>query len=290
MISDTLWRSRFAASRDAIGRTVRLNGETFTIIGVMPVGFAYPEAEMAAWLALDLRPTDPAKGDAQSDRDDRYLFTVARLGDGVTLAQAREDLARVARDLRQAQPGDYPAGTWTLGIESLRARQFGRLQLPLAVLFAAAGSVLLIACVNVAIMALLRAVARRRELSNPPRHRRRPRRQSPASSLTEAAVIATLGAVAGTAVASAGDRRAGRLRASQRAEARGHRARPAGGAVLARRAGAGDAGGGSAPALVAMTLRGSEGIVGSTRVSDSRATAGCVTRSRSPRWRLLPRW
>jgi predicted permease len=265
VIGDTLWRTRLGGAPDAIGRTIRLNGEPFTVIGVMPPGFAYPEAEMAAWLALDLRPRDA------SDRGDRYLFTVARLADGVSLTQASDDLARVARELQQAQPADYPAGTWTLGVESLRARQFGHLQLPLAVLLAAAGSVLLIACVNVAIMALLRAVARRRELSI---------RLAVGASrgaiarqlLTEAAVIATLGAAAGTALASAG---IGAIVAYA----------PAGVPRL-------DAIGldlpaalftlgllvlvtlvvGSAPALVAMTLRGSEGVVGSNRISDSRAT------------------
>jgi predicted permease len=265
VISDTLWRSRLGAARDAVGRTVRLNGQPFTVIGVMPPGFAYPEAEMAAWLALDLRPRDA------SDRGDRYLFTVARLAEGASLDQARDDLARVARELRQAQPSDYPATNWTLGVESLRARQFGHLQLPLAVLFAAAASVLLIACVNVAIMALLRAVARRRELSI--RLAIGASRGAIARQLlTEAAVIATMGAVAGTALASAG---IGAIVAYA----------PAGVPRLE------DIGldvpatlftlallvvvtllVGSAPALVAMTLRGSDGIVGSTRMSDSRAT------------------
>jgi putative ABC transport system permease protein len=266
VISDTLWRTRLGGSRDAIGRTLRLNGQSFTVIGVMPAGFAYPEGEMAAWLAPDLRPSGSA-----ADRGNRYLFTVARLADGVSLAQARDDLSRVARELQQAQPADYPAASWTLGLESLRARQFGHLQLRLTVLLTAAGSVLLIACVNVAIMALLRAVARRRELSI---------RLAVGASrgaiarqlLTEAAVLATLGAVAGSALASLGI-------AAIVAYA------PAG---IPRLDGIGlDLPAalftlgllvvvtlvvGSAPALVAMTLRGSEGIVGSNRVSDGRAT------------------
>jgi predicted permease len=265
IISDSLWRSRFGAARDAIGGTVRLNGRPFTIVGVMPAGFAYPENDMAAWLAIDLRPRDA------SDRGNRYLFTVARLADGIGLDQARDDLARVARDLQQAQPADYPAGRWTLGVETLRARQFGHLQLPLAVLLAAAGSVLLIACVNVAIMALLRAIARRRELSI---------RLAVGASrgaiarqlLTEAAVVATLGAIAGTALAAAGIQ-------ALVAYAPANVPRLDGVTLdlpatvftfvvlivvtLAV---------GSAPALVAITLRGSDGVLGSNRVSDSRAT------------------
>jgi predicted permease len=195
VISDALWRSRFAAAPDAVGRIVRLNGQPFTIVGVMPPGFAYPEPEMAAWLALDLRPRDA------SDRGNRYLFTVARLKDGVSLDQARDDLARVSADLQRAQPADYPAATWTLGLETLRTRQFGHVQLPLTVLLAGAGSVLLIACVNVAIMALLRAVARRRELSI--RLAVGAGRATIARQLlAEAALVSALGAVAGTALAA----------------------------------------------------------------------------------------
>lgn len=265
VISDTLWRSRFGAGRDAIGGTVRLNGRPFTVVGVMPAGFAYPEPDMAAWLAIDLRPRDA------SDRSDRYLFTVARLADGVGLAQARDDLARVARELQQAQPADYPAARWTLGVESLRARQFGRLQLPLAVLLAAAASVLLIACVNVAIMALLRAIARRRELSI---------RLAVGASrgaiarqlLTEAAVVATLGAIAGTVLAASGIQ-------ALVAYAPANVPRLDGVALdlptmlftLAVLVVV-TLGVGSAPALVALTLRGSDGVLGSNRVSDSRAT------------------
>jgi len=265
VISDSLWRTRLGAAHDAVGRSIRLNGEPYNVIGIMPPGFAYPEAEMAAWLALDLRPGE------SSNRNDRELFTVARLAPAVTLDQARDDLARVARDLQQAQPADYPAGQWSLGVESLRDRQFGYLQLRLAVLLAAAGCVLLIACVNVAIMALLRAVARRRELSI---------RLAVGASrgaiarqlLTEAAVIATLGAIAGTTLASLG-------MSVLVAYA------PAGiprvdGITLDLPAALFTVGllvvvtlvVGSAPALVALTLRGSEGVLGSNRVSDSRAT------------------
>ena len=265
VISDTLWRARLGAARDVIGRTVRLNGQPFTIVGVMPAGFAYPEGDMAAWLAIDLR-----SGDA-SYRGNRNLFTVGRLADGVGLDQARDDLSRVARDLQQAQPADYPADTWTLGVESLRARQYGHLQLRLTVLFAAAGSVLLIACVNVAIMALLRAIARRRELSI--RLAIGAGRAAIARQLlAEAAVVATLGAIAGTALAASGIQ-------ALVAYAPATVPRLDGIALdlptalftllvlvfvtLVV---------GSAPALVAITLRGSDGILGSNRVSDSRAT------------------
>jgi len=264
VISDTLWRSRFGAAGDVVGRTIRLNGQLFTIIGVMPAGFAYPEADMAAWLAVDLKADPSARGN-------RYLFTVARLADGVGLDQARADLARVAADLQRAQPADYPVANWTLGVETLREHQYGGLRLRLGVLLAAASSVLLIACVNVAIMGLLRAIARRRELSI--RLAVGAGRIDIARQLlTEAALVATLGAIAGTALASVGIKALVAYAPAdvQRLDSIALDLPAAlftlGVLVVVTLVV------GSAPALVAMTLRGSDGIVGSNRVSDSRAT------------------
>ena len=114
---------------------------------------------MAAWLALPLAPRDA------SDRTDHYLGTVARLAPGADLRAAQQDLARVAAELRRERPDAYPDPKWTIGAVSLRDRHFGDMRLPLTALLVASGAVLLIACVNVAIMALLRALARRRELA-----------------------------------------------------------------------------------------------------------------------------
>ena len=265
VISDALWRTRFGAARDVVGRTVRLNGETYSIVGVMPAGFAYPEGEMAAWLPIELRPGEAAA------RENRYLFTVARLADGVSLGQARDDLARVAADLRRTQPADYPADRWRLDAVSLRERQFGHLQLPLTVLFAAAASVLLIACVNVAIMALLRALARRRELSI--------RLAIGASRgaivrqlVVEAAVLATCGGVGGALAAHLGlealvaGAPAGVPRLDQVALDLPALLFTAGTLLLVTFVV------GLAPALVPAALRGTDGLIASNRASDGRAT------------------
>jgi predicted permease len=91
---------------------------------------------------------------------------IGRLAGGSKTDAARLDLQRVARELQREAPGTYSADArWSIGSRSLRENQFGRMSLPLGVLMAAAAAVLLIACVNVAIMSLLRAISRRREIS-----------------------------------------------------------------------------------------------------------------------------
>src|SRR3954451_3545365 len=160
VVSHELWQSRFAGAEDILQRTIRLNGTDYVIVGVMPAGFAYPEPGMGAWLPIDLSP----RGDVQ--QSDHYLAVVGRLAQGVSADQARSDLQRIARDLQQDRPGAYPKDAQrSIDLESLRQNLFGRMLLPLGFLMAAASSVLLIACVNVAVMSLLRALGRRREIS-----------------------------------------------------------------------------------------------------------------------------
>jgi putative ABC transport system permease protein len=195
VISAGLWQSHFGGASDVLSRTIRLNGNTYSIVGVMPAHFAYPEADMAVWMPLDLRPRDA------SDRGDRYLFTVARLGAGIDAAAASRDLARVATGLRHDIPDAYREPAWSLGLVSLRESQFGHMRLSLGVLQGAAALVLLIACVNVSIMSLLRAVGRRRELAI--RFALGASRSHVARQLlAEAAVLCGAGALAGLAIAS----------------------------------------------------------------------------------------
>ena len=139
-----------------------------------------------------------------SDRSDHYLAAVGRLASEWNSSKARLDLQRVARQLQQDQPAEYPADArWSIGIESLRRTQFGHMFLPLGVLMAAATSLLLIACVNVAIMSLLRAVRRRREISI--RLALGAERYHIIRQLvTESAVLCVLGAGGGIALARGG--------------------------------------------------------------------------------------
>jgi putative ABC transport system permease protein len=198
IISDEFWRVQLGGADDVLGRTVRLNGVDQTIVGVLPADFLYPEPGVTAWLPLDLR----LQGD--SDRGDHYLTVVGRLNPGVSHAQARLDLQRVARELQKDAPGAYPRDARrTIGFDSLRHSEFGHMLVPLGVLAASAAFVLLIACVNVATMSLLRALARRREMAI---------RLSLGASrghiirqlVAEAAIVCALGAIGGLIVAAWG--------------------------------------------------------------------------------------
>jgi putative ABC transport system permease protein len=198
VVSYELWQSRFGGAEDILARTIRLNGIEHDIVGVMPRGFAYPEPDMGAWLPIDLQPRD------DSDRTDHYLAAVGRLAPGIGADGARLDLERVARDLQHDLPAAYSADARrSIGIEPLRHTQFGRMFAPLALLMAAAAAVLLIACVNVAIMSLLRAVARRREISIR-LALGATRRDVIRQLVTEAAVLCSLGAAGGLLLAQAG--------------------------------------------------------------------------------------
>ena len=160
VLSHQLWQSHFGGAENILTRTIRLNGMEYAIVGVMPAAFAYPEPEMGAWMPIDLSP----QGD--SDRSDHYLAVLGRLAPGIGPGAAQLDLQRVARQLQQEAAGVYSSDArWSIGAEPLRQTLFGQMLLPLGLLMAAAATVLLIACVNVAIMSLLRALSRRREIA-----------------------------------------------------------------------------------------------------------------------------
>jgi putative ABC transport system permease protein len=267
VVSHTFWQAHLGATADALARTVRLNGIDYAVVGVMPQGFSYPEPDMAAWLPLDLEPRDA------SDRSDHYLAAIGRLAPGRTTADARRDLQRVARQLQQESSDAYPADeSWSIRFESLRQRQFGRMLLPLGALMAGAASVLLIACVNVAIMSLLRALERRREIAI--RLALGASRRAVVKQLvTEAGVLSALGACGGLLLASVGLEL---LKAFAPSEI------PRLDAVALDRTAALFTAlvlivvtliVGLAPAVVASRMRAFEGVVPTTRSSDGRAAA-----------------
>jgi predicted permease len=157
LLSDRLWRSTFGADPAVLGRTVRLDDQPYTIIGVMPATFAFPSRDAQLWLPLRLPPLLP------SERTDYYLYGIARLRKGVSLDQARADLSVAAGQLEHAYPNEN-AGTGATAFE-LRDVVSPQSRMLIVAVFGAAFCVLLIACSNLANLLLARAMTRRREIA-----------------------------------------------------------------------------------------------------------------------------
>lgn len=155
VLSHAMWQSRFGSDPNVSGRTIQLNGTPYTIIGVMPAGFSYPDrAEL--WRPL---PIDPAK----LDPGPHYLNVVGRLKPGVALAQAQADMSTIAARLSQ-QYREKNAGHG-VKLEPLTNVVVGDIGLALYVLLGAVGFVLLIACANLANLMLARVGARKKEIA-----------------------------------------------------------------------------------------------------------------------------
>jgi putative ABC transport system permease protein len=98
ILSDRLWRRSFGADPDVVGTSVRLDETTYTIVGVMPPGFYYPDRETELWVPLTLGPS------WYEDRDNNFLRVTGRLRPGVTLEQARSEMHTITAALEQAHP------------------------------------------------------------------------------------------------------------------------------------------------------------------------------------------
>lgn len=159
MLSYRFWQTEFGGDRSILGRSIVLDDEPYTVIGIMPADFHFPSSEHLMWT-----PTRFGEGDYVDDeRTNNWLEAVGRLRRGVTFQQARAELDRIAADLRERYPKenkDTGAAAFPIGAEvSDRSR------LLLFALSGAAGCVLLIACANLANLLLARVVSRRREMA-----------------------------------------------------------------------------------------------------------------------------
>jgi putative ABC transport system permease protein len=158
LIGHGLWKRRFAGDPGLVGKAIALNGEKYTVVGVMPAGFAYPSASADIWTPMALTQ------DQMADRGNHYLEVVARLRPGVTLAQANAGLQVLAKRLAQAYP-DTNAGIRRFFAEPLQDTYTYGARTGLIVLMAAVGFILLIACANIANLLLARATGRQREIA-----------------------------------------------------------------------------------------------------------------------------
>ena len=152
-----VWRSRFGADPNVLGRVVNLDGAPHVVAAVMPPGFHFPTREAQLWTSLDLAEDDFA------NRGNNYLEAVGRLAEGVTFEQARADLTVVVERLARA----YPETNEETGISFFRMREefSPRYRLMLQALCGAGLCILLLACANLGSLLLARASARERELA-----------------------------------------------------------------------------------------------------------------------------
>ena len=202
MLANGFFRRRFAADKSLIGKSVPLEGEAATVVGVLPAGFELhfaPDANVPA----DVQSFDTFGYDIyKAGRKQYYIRVVGRLKPGVPMAEAQRDLDRVAAEIRGAY-AEYAAIDLQFHLAGMQADAVRDVQPALVALFAGAAFVLLICCVNVTSLLMARASDRRKEMAlrlAMGASRSRILRQL----FAEGSVLCFLGGVAGIAVGWAG--------------------------------------------------------------------------------------
>ena len=157
ILSHGLWQRQFGGSADIVGRSISLQGEAYTVVGVMPQGFAFPSPETEIWfpLAYDF--------DVAGSRGVHFIAVIGRLAPGVTLESAGTEMDLLMDRLRQAYP-DALRG-WGVRLTSLHESIVGDVRQRVLIFLGAVALLLLVACVNVANLSLAHAVTRFRELA-----------------------------------------------------------------------------------------------------------------------------
>jgi len=156
VLSYQLWKSQFGGDQQVAGKSIHLDGDAYTVIGVMPPSFDKPESALL-WVPLVWTAQERAV------RGEHSMAAVARLKPGVTVQQAQAQLDGIAARLAEQYPAD--SAGWGAAVVPLREETVGDVRRPLLMLFGAVVFVLLIACANVANLMLARTVDRRKEIA-----------------------------------------------------------------------------------------------------------------------------
>jgi putative ABC transport system permease protein len=157
VVSNGAWKTRFGADPNILGRKITLNGEPFTVVGVLPAAFRFPLVETDVWLPIHHYPN------YKLDRADKSQLVIGRIRSGITREQASEQLNVVAQRLAKEYP-QFSKGVHAdvVGIQELNAQD---IRAALLVLLGAVGLTLLIASSNIANLLLARSVARSKEIA-----------------------------------------------------------------------------------------------------------------------------
>jgi putative ABC transport system permease protein len=189
-----LWQSRYGGDRNILNRTILLNGEKHTVVGVMPAGFQWSDTEEKLFVPLALDVEELA------NRGSHYLTVVARLKPGVSMVQAQSEMNTLMARLAKDHPAELAEGRLGAIVMPLHEQLAGDARRPLQVLVIAVAFVLLIACANIASLLLARAAGCRREIAVRTAlgaSRMRIVRQL----LTESLLLSTFGGIAGVLLA-----------------------------------------------------------------------------------------
>jgi len=199
VVNEALWRTRFGSRPEMVGQTLVLNGQPFTVVGIMRPGFVAPFGTPDVWLPVGYYPN---RGDLEL-RGRGGVSVFGKLKQDVAVARAQSDLDAIAARLAEVHaPTNAGVG---VNVQPLTEQIVGQARTPLFVVLASVATVLLIACANVANLQLARATARRREMSVRAALGAGPKRLM-RQLLTESLVLSLVGGVAGMGIAYLGVR------------------------------------------------------------------------------------